>query len=144
MAAGRCRVAVRAARDALRVAYTVEHGRGRAARLAHESVQSARVSAGEPAARRDVRPLLPHHAALRAAGVRARVDAHRGPRGRGRGTRGDREAVLQVAALQAFDSPPGPDRARCRAAVRTLRDAPADRKSTRLNSSHVKNSYAVF
>src|SRR5947209_13629733 len=34
--------------------------------------------------------------------------------------------------------------ARCSAAVRGLRRDPADRKSTRLNSSHANISYAVF
>src|SRR5690606_41532536 len=39
---------------------------------------------------------------------------------------------------------PGRRRRRLRRGALRTRAAPGDRKSTRLNSSHVKNSYAVF
>src|SRR5690606_41107892 len=62
----------------------------------------------------------------------------RGPRNRGSGWPGG--VALGTAAAPELRQPTGVPRQA--GALRA--DARGDRKSTRLNSSHVKNSYAVF
>src|SRR5258707_13236759 len=52
-----------------------------------------------------------------------------------------RSPVSSPRAAAAFARPPPPRGRRCR---RRSRRRPADRKSTRLNSSHANISYAVF
>src|SRR5215208_3266402 len=88
---------------------------------------------------------MPSRSAGSAAGALA---ARRGPRGRGERTArhaGDRRARRSSRSVAgARPLPPGPaDRGRrLRDRLRGARRA--DRKSTRLNSSHVAISYAVF